>query len=67
MNFRSDTVLSKSLNFMNFGLLSVNTMDELRYVFFLTNIVGWPMDGSSWLLPGHDISEATADRVRETK
>ena len=67
MNFGSDTVLSKSPNFMDFGLSSVNTMDELGSVFIITNRIGRPMGGSNWILSCHDISESTADRVSRTK
>ena len=67
MNFGSDTILSKSPNFMHFGLPYVNTTDELRYFFIpITRSVS-PTDGSNWLLSSHDISEATADRVSGTK
>ena len=67
MNFGSDTVLSKSPNFMDFGLSSVNTMDELRSVFVPTIRIGRPTDGSNCILTSHDMSEATADRVSGTK
>ena len=40
MNFKSDTVLYKSPNFINFGLSFVNTTDELGSVFVPTNRVG---------------------------
>ena len=67
MNFRSGTVLSKSTNFMDFGLSSINTMDELGSVVTPTTISGRPADGSNWILPGHDISEATADGLSGEK
>ena len=67
MNFGSDTVLSKSPNFMNFGLSSVNTTDELDFVFVPTTRVGSQTDGSNCLLSGYDISESTGGRVSETK
>ena len=67
MNFGSDTVLSKSPNFMNFGLSSVNTTDELGSVFVLTTRVERSTNGSNWNPPGHDISEAKAERVIKTK
>ena len=67
MNFRSDTVLSKSPNFMNFGMSSVNTMDEIGSVFVPTTRVVSPTNVSDWILPGHDIREATVDRVINTK
>ena len=52
---------------MDFGLSSVNTTDELGSVFFPTTIIRRPTDGSNWLLPVQDISEAAADRVSGTK
>ena len=67
MNFRSDTVLSESPNFIHFGVSSIITTDELRYVFVPTTIIGRPTDGSNWLLSGHDINESTAVRLRGTK
>ena len=67
MNFRSDTVLSKSPNFMDFGLLSVNTLDELSYIFIPTTRIVGPTNGSNWLPPCIYISEATAYRVSGTK
>ena len=66
-NFGSDTVLSKNPNFMNFGLLPVNTTDKLRSIIVLTARVGGPRNGSNWLQSGHDIEEAKLDRVRKTK
>ena len=63
MNFRSDTVLYESPNFMDFELLSVNTMDELGSVFIPTTRIRKLMDGSNWILSSHDISEATEDRA----
>ena len=52
---------------MDFGLSYINTMDELRSVFVPTARIGRLTDGSNWLLPGHDISEATVDRTSRTK
>ena len=66
-NFGSDTVLSKSTNFMDFGLLSVKTTYELGFVFIPTTRSRRPTDGSNWILTGQDISEAKADRVSGTK
>ena len=67
MNFGSDTVLSESPNFMDFGLSSANTRDELGSVFAPSTKIGRVTDVSNWIIPGHDISEATADRVSGTK
>ena len=63
MKFGNDTVLSESPNFIYFGMLSVNTTYEIGYVFVPTNKIVSPVDGSNWLPSGHDISDATADRV----
>ena len=60
-NFGSYIVLSKSPNFMDFGLWFVNTTDELRFVFITTTLTQRLKDGSHWIPSGHDISEATVD------
>ena len=67
MNLVRDTVLTESPNFMNLGLSSVHTSDELGYIFIPTTIIGRPMIGSNWLPPGHHIGEVTADRVSGTR
>ena len=67
MNFGSDTVLSESPDFMDFGLSSVNTTDELGSVFVPTTNVGRSKDGYNCLPPGYNISESTVDRVIGTK
>ena len=67
MNLTRDAVLTESLNFMNLGLLSVHTSDELGSVFIPTTIIVRNIDGSNWLLPGHSIGEVTADRVSRTR
>ena len=67
MDFGSDTVLSESPNFMDFGLSSVNTTDELGSVSAPTTRIVRTEYAFNWLPPYHDISEATADRVSGTK
>ena len=67
MNFASDTVLSESTNFMDLGLSSVDTTDEIGTVFDPTTIIGLATHGSNWLPRNYRISEATADRVRRTE
>ena len=59
MNIADDIVLSKSPNFMDFGISSVNTTDELRSVFIPTTRIRRLTGGSNWLLPGLYISQAT--------
>ena len=67
MNFVIDTVFSKNPNNMNFRLSPVNTTDKLGSVIIPTNRVKMPKNGSNWLHPGHDIEEAAADGVSETR
>ena len=67
MNLVRDTVLTKSSNFMNLWLSSVQTSYELVFVFIPTTRIGRPADGSNWLSPGHYIGEVTADRVSGTR
>ena len=61
-----DTDLTKSPNFVNLGLSSIHTSDELWSVFILTTRIGTPADGSNLLPPGHFIGEFTQDKVIRT-
>ena len=61
-----DTVLSKIPYFVNLGISSVHTADELGPVFILTTRIRTPTNGSNWLPPGHSIGEITAERVIRT-
>ena len=63
----SDTVLSKSPNFMDLGMSSVDTTDELGSVFSPTNIIDLLTHGSDRPMCGHHISGATTDRVSGTR
>ena len=67
MNLVSHTVLSKSPNFLDFGLSSVNTMDELGSIFAPTIRIRLITHGSNWLLHSHFIIEPTLDIVSRTK
>ena len=67
MNYASDTILSESPNFMGFGMLSVEIMNELRSVFSPTTRIGAVVHGYNWLPRSHCISEATADRMSGTE
>ena len=66
MNLTHDAVLTKSPNFVNLGLSSVHTSDELRSVFVPTTIIGNPTDGYNWLPPGYIVGKVTADRMIRT-
>ena len=65
MNFGSDTVVTPNPKFVKFGLASVNTTDKLGSISVPTTRVGSPTNSSDWRWKGHDIEEATADRVSE--
>ena len=62
-----DAVLTKIPNFVNLGLLSVHTSDELGSFFVPTSRIRTPTDGSKWILPGHPIGRITVDRVIRTE
>ena len=66
MNLARETALTKSTNFMDMGLLSVHTSDELGSVFITTTRIGSLTDGSNCLAPGHCIGEVTADILSGT-
>ena len=63
MNLTHDAVITEIPNFMNLGLSSVHTLDELGSVFITTTRIVRLTDGSKWILPGHIIDEVTSDRV----
>ena len=63
MNLAHDTVLTKSPNFMNLGVSSVHTSDELVSVCIPTTRIRRPVDGYYWLPPCHLIGEIILDRV----
>ena len=67
MNLLCDAVLTKSPNFINLGISSVRTSDELGSVFIPTTRIGRPMDGSNLLSPVNLIFEVTADRMSRTR
>ena len=67
MNFASDTVFSKSPNFMDLGLSSVDTTDELRSVFTTTTRIDSENHESYWILRSLCISKSSADRVSSKK
>ena len=63
MNLTCDAVLTASPNFVNLGISSVHTSDELGSVFVPNTTIGTLTDGSNWLLPGHLIGSVTEYRV----
>ena len=67
MNFMCDAVLIKSPNFLNPGLSSVHTSDELGSFSIPDIRIRMHIDGSNWILPGHLIGEVTAARMSRTR
>ena len=66
MKFTLGSVLTKIPNFMNLGLSSIHTSDELRPFNIPATIIGRPIDGFNWLLPGNLIYEVTAAIMSRT-
>ena len=67
INFGSDAVFTQSLNFVNFGLMSINKTDTSGYVSVPMTKVRSPTNSSDCIRHRQDIEEVTADRVSETK
>ena len=67
MDFGSNSVVTKSPNFMYFRLSPTNTPDKLKSIIGLTAIVGRLMNDFNWLVSRHDIEEVTVKRVSEEK
>ena len=63
MDFRSNSVLSESTNFIDFELLPANTQDKIKSVIVPTTIVERLRDDSNWLWPTHNIEEVAVERV----
>ena len=67
MNSGSNVVFTQNPNFINLGIASVNTTDKLGSIRNPTTRVGRPTSRSNRIRHGHDIEEATSDRVSETR
>ena len=65
-NFGSDAIHTKSTTFVNLGLASVHTSDEIGSVFIPTTRIRLPTDGSNWLPTSHRIGKVTDDRLSRT-
>ena len=57
MKFTRNAVLIEISNFVNLGLSSVHTSDELGSFSITATIIGRPIDESNWLLPKNLIGE----------
>ena len=67
VKFMRDAVVTASPKFMNLGLSSVHTLDELGSFRIPVNRIRRPADGSNWLTPGNLIGEVTAARMRRMR
>ena len=67
MDFARNSVISKSPNFMDLGLLPAHTMDKLDSVIDPATRVEGLKDGSDWLASMHGCKEVTVGRVSEAK
>ena len=67
VNFTRDAALTKIPNFMNLGLSSVQTSDELGSFNIPATRIRRPTDVSNWLPSGHLIGVVTADRMNRTR
>ena len=63
VNFTHYAVGTESPNFMNLGISSVHTSDELRSFIIPDTRITRPVDGSNWILSGHLIGEVTESRM----
>ena len=67
MNFGSNAVLTLNPNLIDLGIVSVNTTDTLGSGSVPTTRFVLPTGRYDGIRHGHDIEEATADRVSETR
>ena len=67
MNFASNSVFGKNPKFVDLGLSSAHTADELKSIFGPGTRAGGLTDNSDGLTSRHRIAEAIADIVSETK
>ena len=67
MKFTRDAVLTEIPNFMNLGLSSVHTLDELGSFSIPGTRIGSNISGSNWLPPGYLIGEVTPAIMSRTR
>ena len=67
MNSGSNVIFTKISNLINVVLTSVNTTDKLGSFSVPTTRVERPTGSYYWIRNGHDIEEATADRVSNNR
>ena len=67
MDLGSDSVVTKTPNFMYLKFLPANTTYKLKSVIVSTTRVERLTNGSNWLASRHDIEEVRVERVSEAK
>ena len=67
MNFTSNPVLGKTLNFVDLRLSTVNTAEKLNSIFAPITRTKGLADNSHWLASRHSNAEFTEDRVSKAK
>ena len=67
MDFGSNSVVTKSPNFMDLSLSPANTTDKLKSIISPATRVERLTNGSNWLASRHDIEEVRVERVGEAK
>ena len=67
MNFGSNAIFTPNPNSINLGIASVNTTNKLGSFSIPTTRFISTASSYNWIRHGHDIEEATADRVSETR
>ena len=65
MNFASNSVLSETPKFLDFGLSPAHTMEKLKSVIGPATRAGGLTNNFDWLEYQHCIAEVTEGRVRE--
>ena len=67
MDFVADTVQTRTPQFMDMGLSTINTLDERSGLSNPTTRILRPMDGAHWGAPDHVFGEVTSVVVSEAK
>ena len=67
MNFEDDVVQTKAPQFMDMGILTINTSDEDSVLGTPATRIQSPTDGSHWSTPEHFFGEAAAVGISSEK
>ena len=67
MDFTSNVVGAKKLDFVNLGILAINASDKLNTFGTPATRVRRPTDGTHWSTPYHVFGEATVAGMNRTR